>query len=59
MRTMAQGFSCKKISGRDPHGAWRQDELIDVNSQWQSNFDSDLDFRFIHKRTNLQGHVVS
>jgi hypothetical protein len=36
-----KGSVAKKISGRDPQGAWRQDELIGGKPQSYSNSDSD------------------
>jgi hypothetical protein len=29
MRTMTERVQLKRIAGRESHGAWRQDELID------------------------------
>jgi hypothetical protein len=42
----AQEFSCK-ISGREPQGAWRQEELIGGKPPVVSKSDSDTDYESV------------
>jgi hypothetical protein len=51
------GFSWKTISGRGYQGAWRQDKLIVVNRQSQSNLD--FDFEETEARNDYAGETSS